>query len=561
MKLILQILAMFMPMMAYADPVETGGIYLESGAYSDENNIMNKVARDFITKVGYDSTDYSYTLMIASNNIPTTYNKQYPAPITLKWSNPDSLSKTLKVADNDKFNNSFTFDVVGTAESFDLYNLCPEKTYFIKLSNANNVILSNKIDIAGERRFLNIDGVNNIRDFGGLKTTDGHTIAFEKIIRGGALGSITTQGKNEIKGLVGVNAEIDLRPSPASSSPLGNDVVFDAIPLAEAYDSIVTTTFTGNAPCRQALKALLRNMNNGLITYIHCSGGADRTGTLALLLLALCGVSENEVVKDYELTTYSGSSRYRNTEAFVPLITNIKLRQGDTFQDKVKNWWLENDGTYVVTESELNEFKSFMINFKEIIEVDQAIRTVDVETAGTLSAILLENEVDPFEITELTLTGQLNGDDFALLRAMAGNDMKGEPTEGKLSKLDISGATIVAGGTYMDLDNQFIVLGNGEKYSGFTDDAKSSVANTLGDYLFAGCQQLKTVKTPTSLIKIGDKVFAESGLTSIDLNRGLISLDSYAFWHSMLSSITIPQTITNTGDKTSVENPLAYIDE
>jgi len=324
-------------------------------------NIVNAVAQAFIDNVGYDSSDYSYSFMPQSNSIVTDYSKQYPSPISLSWSNPDNLAKTLKVADNDNFENAFTFNIDSTSESFDLYNLCPEKTYYIKLSSTSNVILSSKIDVIGERRFLNIDGVNNVRDFGGLKTADKHTIAFEKIIRGGALDSITTQGKSQIKNLVGINAEIDLRPTPAASSPLGNDVVFDAIPIVEAYDAIVTTDFTGNAPCRQVFKALLRNLNNGKKTYIHCAGGADRTGTISLLLLALCGVSENEVVKDYELTTYSGSNRYRNLAAFTPLITNIKLRQGNTFQDKVKNWWLENDGTYIVTSNELDEFVNFMV--------------------------------------------------------------------------------------------------------------------------------------------------------------------------------------------------------
>jgi hypothetical protein len=195
--------------------------------------------------------------------------------------------------------------------------------------------------------------------------------------------------------------------------------------------------------------------------------------------------------------------------------------------------------------------------FKDIIEMeDPSVRTINVETAGTLSTLL----TDPMNIIELTLTGELNGTDFALLRAMAGNDEKGQPTEGKLSKLDISGANIVDGGTYMDLDNQYIELANGQKYYGVSDEAKTSIANTFGDYLFAGCQQLESIKTPTSLIEIGNNVFRESGLTSIDLNSGLTTLDPYAFWESKLSLITIPKTVIHIGDKYSVDNPFAYID-
>ena len=205
------------------------------------------------------------------------------------------------------------------------------------------------------------------------------------------------------------------------------------------------------------------------------------------------------------------------------------------------------------------EGKDYWKEFKTIL--DLSVRTIDVATAGSLSDLISNDDVDPLTITDLTITGQLNGDDLALLRAMAGNDMKGKPTEGKLSKLDISGATIMAGGTYLDLDNQFIDLGNNYQLNVYGDKHLTSVANTFGDYLFAGCQQLKSVKTPTRLVKIDNYVFERSGLTSIDLNSGLTTLDPYAFWESKLSSITIPKTVTHIGDKNSVDNPFAYINE
>ena len=39
--------------------------------------------------------------------------------------------------------------------------------------------------------------------------------------------------------------------------------------------------------------------------YIHCTGGADRTGTVCFLLNALLGVDEATLIQDYEFTTFS----------------------------------------------------------------------------------------------------------------------------------------------------------------------------------------------------------------------------------------------------------------
>ena len=144
---------------------------------------------------------------------------------------------------------------------------------------------------------------------------------------------------------------------------------------------------------------------------------------------------------------------------------------------------------------------------------------------------------------------------------MAGNDYKGQPTEGKLQILDLSNATIVDGGdAYIDLDDYIINVGNDKKVYCYDGKQQTTEINTFGKYLFAGCQQLKTVKTPTNLIQICNQVFAETGLTSIELNNGLTTIDEYAFWFTKLSSITIPKTVIHIGDQYWLDNPFAYND-
>ena len=203
------------------------------------------------------------------------------------------------------------------------------------------------------------------------------------------------------------------------------------------------------------------------------------------------------------------------------------------------------------------EAANYWKDFKNIIEGN--IVTKNVATAGTLSTLISDAEKNT--ITVLTLTGNLNGTDLLFIREMAGNNVKGVPTAGTLQYLDLSGATIEAGGdAYIDLDYTYIDLGNNVKLYDFIPGAKTSVANTFGDYLFAGCQQLKSVKTPANLISIGERVFEGSGLTNIDLNSGLETIIYGAFWFTKLSSITIPNTVTAIGANGWIENPFAYND-
>jgi len=52
--------------------------------------------------------------------------------------------------------------------------------------------------------------------------------------------------------------------------------------------------------------------------------------------------------------------------------------------------------------------------------------TLHVATAGTLSSLIASNV--KYEITDLTLTGNLNGTDIRFIREMAGMDVNGNTT-------------------------------------------------------------------------------------------------------------------------------------
>ena len=172
-------------------------------------------------------------------------------------------------------------------------------------------------------------------------------------------------------------------------------------------------------------------------------------------------------------------------------------------------------------------------------------KNINVSKAGTLPTLISDSE--KYTIEELTLTGELNGTDLRLLRDMAGNNYKGELTEGKLSRLNLSGATIVEGGeNYLDCYQIFLDVS-----ASMTDERGfifSSVKNAIPQWLFVGCNSLREINLPTGTTAIGDYAFAECMLTKITIPSGIVSIGERAFYHNMyLKAFSMPPALTTIG--------------
>jgi hypothetical protein len=138
------------------------------------------------------------------------------------------------------------------------------------------------------------------------------------------------------------------------------------------------------------------------------------------------------------------------------------------------------------------------------------LNTLHVSTAGTLSNLIAVS-YNKYEITDLPLTGNLNGDDIRCIREMAGRDVKGQPTTGKLTVLSSVGANIVAGG------DDYI-------------KGQYTQKNVIGINMFKCCN-LKNIILLNSVTAIGHYAFQNyTGLTSITIPNSLTSIGGYAFY-------------------------------
>lgn len=159
--------------------------------------------------------------------------------------------------------------------------------------------------------------------------------------------------------------------------------------------------------------------------------------------------------------------------------------------------------------------------------------TLTLDEAGTLPDKISESQKNL--ITNLKIVGKINGTDLKFIREMAGCDVNGKETDGKLSILDLSDAKIVEGGSayYSDRDDGFIYTSN----------------DKLGDYVFNGCSGLTSLTLPSSVTKIGCyALFNCIGLTSLTLPSSVTEIGEHAFLNcSGLTNFTIPSGVTSIG--------------
>ena len=201
---------------------------------------------------------------------------------------------------------------------------------------------------AASPRCLEIEGVSNTRDIGGLATVEGYRVKQGMIYRGGKLENMTQEGKDYFVNYIGVKTDLDLRTpgegDAGTVSPLGDDVNYVNIDGRYYTGSKGISNDEGKALFAQEIR-LFADPDNYPI-YIHCSLGRDRTGTLAFVIEALLGVDRNDLMMDYELSVFSVTGTMDN--ASISAIRSniqatydyIKTFKGESYAEKAENYLL-----------------------------------------------------------------------------------------------------------------------------------------------------------------------------------------------------------------------------
>lgn len=142
-----------------------------------------------------------------------------------------------------------------------------------------------------------------------------------------------------------------------------------------------------------------------------------------------------------------------------------------------------------------------------------AATEVHVETAGTLPSLLTTVE------SPLKVTGSINGTDIKYLRELI--------NDGKVTALDLSEANIVSGG------------------DAYRDSYKTE-EGVIGQSMFNGCSNLKTIELPATITDIQSNAFANSGLCKIDIPNSVSNIGNDAFAYCVsLDTVIIGRRVTS----------------
>ncbi len=356
------------------NPLDYKGLFV-----IEECDLENPGVRAFLDKVDY-SKDFEYSDSEVSKYIPNGSDK--PQPLIIKW---EGEATNVELSTSPFFDKDVIKPQID-GSSATVYNLIPGIVYYYRVMDEDGSVIRRAcVNPTGPVRMIN--GVSkNVRDLGGWKADGGH-IAYGRLYRGARLDDI--QGnpteKDVLFKTLGVSVDLDLRGLPKGTlggsgemNPwTGSDPIEYVniklwhyfVPSARQYEGPNIADGVTSGQYQLAIRSIINWLAEERVVYFHCHGGSDRTGTLAFLIEALLGVSEEDLSKDYELTSFVGFSgiRERNGKSgwfFAPMVRYLRqFAPEGNIKDQVTAWAITRHSEEVapLSKDEIELLRSLLI--------------------------------------------------------------------------------------------------------------------------------------------------------------------------------------------------------
>ena len=200
---------------------------------------------------------------------------------------------------------------------------------------------------APSNRFIKLDGAVNTRDIGGYTTAYNHAVKQNLLIRGSELDGLV-ESSYKLKDQAAAQAfgfklDMDLRDSYTYEgddyvSPLGSDVTHRFY-NAPQYNDIF------NEESHESLRQIFSDLadRSNYPVYMHCTYGADRTGTVVYLLQGILGVSEDNMEFEYRLTGFLDKGYFDNS-SIDQLKAELETYRGENLNEKIEDFLITDVG-------------------------------------------------------------------------------------------------------------------------------------------------------------------------------------------------------------------------
>ncbi|MGD9531871.1 tyrosine-protein phosphatase [Pseudonocardia sp.] len=180
-----------------------------------------------------------------------------------------------------------------------------------------------------DTRWLKLEGLDNVRDVGGLPISGGGITRSGRLLRSAALHYVTDADVRHLIDVYGLSLVLDLRtareinrdgPTPIARAGVRTVALTfvpeDGRPLPETGDDSDPLLrnylgFLTDHPENVVEAARLIAAPDAGPALVHCQAGKDRTGVLVALVLDTIGVEREAVVEDYALSALEVEAMFR----------------------------------------------------------------------------------------------------------------------------------------------------------------------------------------------------------------------------------------------------------
>jgi protein-tyrosine phosphatase len=171
------------------------------------------------------------------------------------------------------------------------------------------------------RRFLNLEGIKNLRELGGYSSSSG-TIRWNKLLRSGGLDQVPSESQQALLEY-GVTHIIDIRDEWEQQTyrnaftdfvavhyqnvPLigDNHLEDDAAQHIMKKGTLAEVNFLMLERCKPQIKCILDTVIDATrqgCAIVHCYAGKDRTGLISALVLGALEIPDEVIITDYHLS-------------------------------------------------------------------------------------------------------------------------------------------------------------------------------------------------------------------------------------------------------------------